>query len=406
VSEQNSPNRRLAAILFTDIVGYSKMMQEDEANAISLLDKHSEICEGHISNFRGRLINKIGDSNFVEFSSAVDAVQCGIGIQKSLRDYNSNQNNNNQVWVRIGIHIGDILEKDGDIFGDGVNVASRIEPLADKGGICISNEVYRSISAQKEILTASLGEYELKNIIDKWHIFRVFLDKDEYKSWAEKSFSQRKTFERKSKILKRVVITLFSLVILLVNIPLIKTSYLNYIHSKNVKELYEKIQVVIEINRLNENKFKFLRLKKTENDVYISIPTDLFFNSGSATLVTNKYQNTLQVLTIITELINSFDGYVDINGHTDNMPAPKVFKPKFGNNFQFAGARVASLFEHMLNNGLDLKSGRVRTILWGDRVPYEFIDSAIMPTIEQIRETNKTMEQRSDNRRVDFHFHY
>ena len=404
MSKQNSPNRRLAAILFTDIVGYSKMMQEDEANAISLLDKHSEICEGHISNFGGRLIKKIGDSNFVEFSSAVDAVQCGIGIQKSLRDYNSNQNKNNQVWVRIGIHIGDIIEKDGDIFGDGVNVASRIEPLADKGGICISNEVYRSISAQKEILTASLGEYELKNIVDKWHIFRVFLDKDEYKSWAEKSFSQRKRFERKSKTLKRVVITLFSLIIVLVNIPLIKTSYLNYIHSNNVNELYEKIQVVIEINRLNENKFQLLRLKKTKNDVYLSISTDLFFSPGSATL--KKYPNTLQVLTIIIELINSFDGYVDINGNTDNVPMPEGFLKNVESNLSFSGARVASLFEYMLNNGLDLKSGKVKTALWGDRVPYEYIDADYFPTIEQIRETNKTMEQKSDNRRVDFHFHY
>ncbi|SVE62118.1 uncharacterized protein METZ01_LOCUS514972, partial [marine metagenome] len=229
---------------------------------------------------------------------------------------------------------GDVIEKDSDIFGDGVNVASRIEPLADKGGICISNEVYRSISAQKDILTASLGEYELKNIVEKWHIFRVFLDKDEYQSWAEKSFSQKKIFERKSKTLKRVVFTLFFLVIILVNIPLIKASYLGYIQSNNINDLYENIQVVIKINRLNEN----VSLKKTKDDIYLSIPTSGFFNSGSATLDTNK---STQVLIIITELINSFDGFVEINGNTDNMTAPKRFKLKYRNNFELSGARVA-----------------------------------------------------------------
>ena len=129
---------------------------------------------------------------------------------------------------------------------------------------------------------------------------------------------------------------------------------------------------------------------------------------GTIGIIKLDSNNILCILSssIITELINSFDGYVDINGHTDNDSVPLALREIIGNNFQFAGARIASLFEHMLNNGLDLKSGRVRTILWGDRVPYEYIDADYFPTIEQIANANNSLYDKADNRRVDFHFHY
>ena len=172
-------SRRLSAIMFTDIVDYSALMNQNESAAITLLDNKEKIISPIIKEFNGTTLKKSGDGYLIEFSSAVDAVRCGIKVQKTISEFNSNKDEYNNIILRIGIHLGDILIRDDDIFGDGVNIASRIEPLAEPGGICISQTVYDQIKNKVEIQTEDLGEAELKNITDKLSIYKVLLKAQE-----------------------------------------------------------------------------------------------------------------------------------------------------------------------------------------------------------------------------------
>ena len=169
-------SRRLSAIMFTDIVDYSALMNRNESAAITLLDNKEKIVSPIIKEFDGKTLKKSGDGYLIEFSSAVDAVRCGIKVQKTISEFNSNKDESDNIILRIGIHLGDILIRDNDIFGDGVNIASRIESLAEPGGICITQTVYDQIKNKVEIQTVDLGETELKNITDKVSIYKVLIE--------------------------------------------------------------------------------------------------------------------------------------------------------------------------------------------------------------------------------------
>ena len=151
-------HRKLAAIMFTDIVGYTALMSKDEDNALRILQKNRDIVKLLVSQFNGELLKEMGDGNLCSFGSVVDAVNCALEIQNSLKD-------ETEFKLRIGIHIGDVVvEEGGDVFGDGVNVASRIENLAEPGGICISDRVYYDIKNKPVLEAIFLGEKKLKNI--------------------------------------------------------------------------------------------------------------------------------------------------------------------------------------------------------------------------------------------------
>ncbi|MBE9546020.1 MAG: response regulator [Proteobacteria bacterium] len=165
--------RALAAIMITDIVGFSEDMEKDEERTYSKLLTHNEIIRRKISKNRGREIKTIGDSFLVRFKSAVDAVKAAINIQNELLEYNKDKEKFNQILVRIGIHIGDILIMDNDVFGSGVNIASKIEPLAEPGGICISADVYNFAKKALDIKVSSLGKEKLKNIEDPPEVFKI-----------------------------------------------------------------------------------------------------------------------------------------------------------------------------------------------------------------------------------------
>ena len=149
--------RKLAAIMFTDIVGYSALMGRDEEKAIQLLHKNRDLLKPLIKEHRGDWLKEIGDGTLSSFASAVEAVTCALDIQKILKD-------DPELILRIGIHIGDVVFEEGDVFGDGVNVASRIEPLAEPGGICVSERVFDDIRNQVDIQTRPLGQKNLKGI--------------------------------------------------------------------------------------------------------------------------------------------------------------------------------------------------------------------------------------------------
>jgi len=165
--------RKLAAIMFTDIVGYSRMMGKDEEATIRLLEDYEDILSPTIDRHKGRILKKIGDGLFCEFSSAIDAVECSIEIQTLIRDYNQKKAKKNSMLVRIGIHVGDVIKKDNDLFGDGVNVAARIEPLAPPGGIYISDSVHSAISSHPRFKIKIIGLTSLKNIEKQHHLYQI-----------------------------------------------------------------------------------------------------------------------------------------------------------------------------------------------------------------------------------------
>lgn len=168
-------SRKLAAIMFTDIVGYSAMSQKNEALALELLEFHRVMLREIFDLHNGNEIKTIGDAFLVEFGSALDAVNCSIEIQHKLHEYNSSSEKDRNIFLRIGIHVGDVVHRKGDIYGDGVNIASRLEPLAQPGGICISEDVARQVQNKLSVSLEKMNKRALKNIELPVDIFQIQL---------------------------------------------------------------------------------------------------------------------------------------------------------------------------------------------------------------------------------------
>src|SRR5438132_4156088 len=161
--------------MFTDMVGYSALAQHDDALALQLLEEHRQILRSIFPRFHGAEIKTIGDAFMVEFQSALEAAQCAIEIQRTLAKRNHDVASERQVEIRIGIHIGDVVHRESDVYGDGVNIASRIQPLAKAGGICVSMDVERQIRNALEARFEKLAPTELKNISVAMDLFRIVL---------------------------------------------------------------------------------------------------------------------------------------------------------------------------------------------------------------------------------------
>lgn len=159
---------KLAAIVFTDIVGYTRQMEENEQRTMQLLQKQREIVFPIVSAFRGEIIKEMGDGLMMMFESAVDAVRCAIEIQKRLKD--------EEFSIRAGIHIGDVIFSDGDVFGSAVNTAARLEPLATPNGICISEDVWNQLSNKTDINTISKGKKALKGVKEPVEVFEILIE--------------------------------------------------------------------------------------------------------------------------------------------------------------------------------------------------------------------------------------
>src|SRR6058998_3585600 len=187
--------RKLAAIMFTDMVGYSALAQRDDKVALELLEEHRRLLREIFPRFHGTEIKTIGDAFLVEFSSALEAAQCAIEIQRTLAKRNHDVTSDRRIKLKIGIHIGDVIHRDGDVYGDGVNIASRIEQLAGAGGICVSMDVERQIRNALEARFEKFGSADLKNIKLRMDLFRIILP------WEKGAESPAKRTSKKSPLL-------------------------------------------------------------------------------------------------------------------------------------------------------------------------------------------------------------
>src|SRR3989449_7595169 len=174
----STETRRLAAIMFTDIVGFSRQMGSNEARMLRLLETHNRIIQHAVAEHHGTVIKTVGDAFLVDFPSVVNAVQGAQQIQAHFRTHNADTAPPEQIHVRIGIHSGDIVQREGDVFGEGVNIAARLQELTEPDTICLSDMVYRDVAKKLALGTVvSLGRPKLKNIGERFAVYALLPEK-------------------------------------------------------------------------------------------------------------------------------------------------------------------------------------------------------------------------------------
>ena len=170
---EESFKRKLTAILSADVEGYSRLMGEDEEGTVRTLNTYREVMSTVIQQHRGRVIDTTGDNLLADFSSVVDALRCALDIQQEIKARNADLPENRKMEFRIGINLGDVIEEGDRIYGDGVNVAARVESLADGGGITISGTAYDQVKKKLPLTYEYQGEQSVKNIAEPVRVYRV-----------------------------------------------------------------------------------------------------------------------------------------------------------------------------------------------------------------------------------------
>lgn len=172
-------SRRLAAIMFTDMVGYTALAQRNESLSLKLVDEQRGLVRPILNRYNGREIKTMGDAFLVEFPSALDAVRCAYEIQKTVREFNSSNPAERKLRLRIGVHLGDVVESQNDISGDAVNLASRVQSLSDEGGVCLTRQVYDHVENKFELALESLGPKSLRNVRNPVEVFTMVMPWEE-----------------------------------------------------------------------------------------------------------------------------------------------------------------------------------------------------------------------------------
>lgn len=175
-SNPEGGTRKLAAIMFTDVRDFSKKMSENEIAAMELLKVHDGLVRDVVLKFGGAIIKSLGDSFMVDFSSAVNAVRCAIEAQEQFWNYNQGKSEFDKIQIRVGIHLGDVITVGNDIYGDGVNIAARIESITEPTRICVSADIYNQVKNKMPIRAFSIGSIELKNIAEPVEVFELLID--------------------------------------------------------------------------------------------------------------------------------------------------------------------------------------------------------------------------------------
>ncbi|HEX9557962.1 MAG TPA: adenylate/guanylate cyclase domain-containing protein, partial [Reyranella sp.] len=187
-------HRRLAAVVAADVVGYSRLMSRDEAGTLARLKANrQERLEPALARNGGRLVKLTGDGALVEFSSAVDALRAAIEVQQAISDANSDQPEDERIVFRIGIHLGDLIVDDDDLYGDGVNVAARLEAEAPAGGILVSRAIREAVDGRLKAKLHALGDLALKNIERPVRAFRVEWEAADWRSVSTVPINSTKT---------------------------------------------------------------------------------------------------------------------------------------------------------------------------------------------------------------------
>ena len=168
--------RKLTAVFSADVVGYSRLMGMDEAATVKTLETYKGVMFTLIKQHRGRVVDSTGDNLLAEFGSVVDAVQCAVSVQKELQARNSDLPEDRKMQFRIGINLGDVIEEQDRIYGDGVNIAARLEALADPGGICVSKTAFDHIESKLPLGYQFLGEQAVKNIAKPVGAYKVLME--------------------------------------------------------------------------------------------------------------------------------------------------------------------------------------------------------------------------------------
>ena len=168
--------RKLTAILSADAVGYSRLMAEDEASTVKTMASYREIMSSLIKQHRGRVVDSPGDNVLAEFSSVVDAVQCAVAVQNEFQTRNAELPENRRMEFRIGINLGDVIDEENRLYGDGVNISARLEALADAGGVCISGTAFDQVKGKLSLGYRFVGEQTVKNIPDPIRVYKVLMD--------------------------------------------------------------------------------------------------------------------------------------------------------------------------------------------------------------------------------------
>ena len=210
--------RKLTAILCADVHGYSRLMGEDEEATLRSLSSHRTVIDGLIEQHRGRFVNSAGDSVLAEFASVVNAVQCGVEIQAALKSENAKLPPERRMEFRIGINLGDVMVEGEQIYGDGVNVAARLESLAEPGGICISGTVHEQVSNKLALGYEDLGEQTVKNIAKPVRVWRVLADP----ATAAAYTASRKKAEAKRKYVRTGTWSIGGLAIIVATIVIVQ----------------------------------------------------------------------------------------------------------------------------------------------------------------------------------------
>lgn len=178
MGEGERVERRLVAILAADVVGYSRLIGLDETGTLAALRAlRKNIVDPKIEKHQGRIVKLMGDGVLVEFPSVVEATQCAVGVQRAMVAHNTCEPGDRQIEFRVGINVGDIIVEGEDILGDGVNIAARMEGLAEPGGICISRAAFSQVRDKLPLVFEDLGEIAVKNIARPVQVYRVLLEK-------------------------------------------------------------------------------------------------------------------------------------------------------------------------------------------------------------------------------------
>ncbi len=195
--------RRLGAIMFTDLVGYSAISQRDESLALQLLEEHRTILRPIFPRYHGKEIKTMGDAFLVEFTNAMDATNCAVEIQKAVHARNDLHEGDRRIVIRIGIHLGDIIHSGNDVLGNAVNIASRVEPLAEPEGVCITQSVYDQVKNNVDFPIEELGPKMLKNVEGKLIIYQIVMP------WSYRQSISRESKSIEQRPLQRIAVLPF-----------------------------------------------------------------------------------------------------------------------------------------------------------------------------------------------------